>query len=332
MLVARRDPPFESAAKDHVAIHAPPRSSRVLHGFQLIGSFLAIPIGLASAYSIYHTNFTTEARCETLRSNIVSMLDKNADPAALRMLVRRDVVTFESNCGSVDPDAVAAFRKLLAGSQVAAPQAKPEAKPEAKSAAKPQAAAPEPVRQQAQQPLPVKKPAAAEAKPAQPETTKSVRRESDVKPVRRDVEARPVAREPVQEKVDGDAAWLEAVRGALVHAPEGTAAKADNPRQPAPAPKPLGELRAPAAPVAAPSVAPSAGAPLVPSAAPALAPAASVAATPPAATEIDHPVPPASIPDGAPPVTASVPADKPERSRIKALIADIPLLGRMVDR
>lgn len=330
MLVARRDPPFDSGAHEHssaASSHGTPRSSRVLHGLQLIGSFLAIPIGLASAYSIYHTNFTTEARCETLRSNIVSMLDKNADPAALRMLVRRDVGAFESGCASVDPDAVAAFRKLLTSGSAVAPQ--PKAAMQAVAQPQP---APETIRQQTAKPPTEKKPAAAEAKPSQPDNVKPARRETEAKPVRRDVETKPVmreanreeksvARETVREDVQSDAAWLEAVRGALVHAPASVTEKEGVARQPAAPPKALGELR------------PSASAPVPPATtAPMLAPAAPVAVNPPPATENEHPVPPGSIPDSAEQVTASVPAEKPERSRIKELISDIPLLGRMVDR
>ena len=123
MLVARRDPPFYSGAHDvsplpghglHAAHMAPPQS-RFMTALQVIGSVLAIPVGLASGYSIYHANFSTEARCQGLRANIVSMLDKSADASTLRMLVRRDVSTFERSCGSTDPNAVAAFKTLLAG-------------------------------------------------------------------------------------------------------------------------------------------------------------------------------------------------------------------------
>jgi hypothetical protein len=329
MLVAKRDPPFDGAVHEHLSAHSARRSGRMLHGLQLIGSFLAIPVGLASAYSIYHTNFTIEARCETLRSNIVSMLDKNADPAALRMLVRRDVAAFENGCASVDPDAVAAFRKLLTGGAIASPSPKAALQ----AVAQPQPA-PESIRQQAAKPVPEKKPAKAEAKPAQAETAKPQRRETEARPVRRDIETKPVVRDAVREQPDSDAAWLEAVRSALVHAPAAPAADNESDtRQPAPPPKPLGQLRAPAA--AAAAAAPAAPAPAPAAAAPMLAPAMSVVAKPAPATEINHPVPPASIPDSAPQMTASVPAerpDKPERSRIKALIADIPLLGRMVDR
>lgn len=126
MLAARRDPPFHSSAQDlpylsagH-ATHAP-HAARFMTALQMIGSLLAIPVGLASGYSIYHANFSAEARCQGLRANIVSMLDKSADAATLRTLVRRDVASFEANCGAVDPDAVAAFRTLLAAGRAVQP-------------------------------------------------------------------------------------------------------------------------------------------------------------------------------------------------------------------
>ncbi len=119
MLVARRDPPFHSGA--HEASHASglhlghaAHPTRFMTALQVIGSLLAIPVGLASAYSIYHANFSAEAQCQSLRGNIIAMLDKSADASTLRMLVRRDVEVFETTCGAVDPDAVAAFKMLLA--------------------------------------------------------------------------------------------------------------------------------------------------------------------------------------------------------------------------
>jgi hypothetical protein len=311
---------------------------------QVIGSLLAIPVGLASAYSIYQTNFTIDARCETLRTNIVSMLDKSADPAALRMLVRRDVVSFENTCGSVDPDAVAAFQRLLAVGQAAKPQAKPVTQAERQ---------PQPTSETARQqiatpPLPAKKPvAAADAKPTQQDADKTQRHEADVKATRRDVEVKPIARdveakparapetkpavrEAVREQPRSDTEWLDAVRGALVHAPAAPAEKNAGPavqienvaRQSAPPPRALGELRSPATPASEAAVV----------AAPELAPATPVAAAPAPTADTAHPVPPGSIPEDAPEMTAGLPAEKPAPSRIKALIADIPLLGRIVDR
>src|SRR5512141_2408464 len=116
MLVARRDPPLHSGAADDLRAYGHPvrHTSRFMTVAQVISTLVAIPVGLASVYSIYRSNFTAEARCETLRGSIISMLDKSTDASTLRMLVRRDVVTFETSCGAVDPDAVKAFKALLA--------------------------------------------------------------------------------------------------------------------------------------------------------------------------------------------------------------------------
>jgi hypothetical protein len=125
MLTATRDPSLQNGAVQPVGLGF----SRLMIGLQVAGGLLAIPAGLASAWSIYHANFSTEARCQSLRANIVSMLDKSADATTLRMLIGRDVATFEQSCGAVDPDAVAAFKTLLAGDKSApAAAAKPPAR------------------------------------------------------------------------------------------------------------------------------------------------------------------------------------------------------------
>ena len=130
MLVARRDPPFHVDAKDAAPpnphVYPPPRASRtarVVTAMQLIGSLLAVPIGIASAYSFYRANFAPETTCQNLRSGIISLLDKSMDASTRRMLVRRDVEEFEKNCGAVDPDATAAFKSLLAAEKTVAPAA-----------------------------------------------------------------------------------------------------------------------------------------------------------------------------------------------------------------
>ncbi len=116
--------------------HGVPRSrlSRFTGAVQLLGSLIGIPIGLVSAYSIYHSNFSVEASCQSLRANIIGMLDKKADAATLRALVRRDVVSFERDCAAVDTDAVTAFKTLLAEPVPAKPA--PVKAAEAKLAAK----------------------------------------------------------------------------------------------------------------------------------------------------------------------------------------------------
>ena len=46
---------------------------------QIVGSLLAVPLGLASGYSMYKANFAVDTTCQNLRANIVAMLDKNVD-------------------------------------------------------------------------------------------------------------------------------------------------------------------------------------------------------------------------------------------------------------
>ena len=121
MLVARRDPFHPGAQHDpHSDFDSAPRPARAprlmrtMSALQMIGTLLAIPLGLGSAYTMYRANFSVEASCQSLRANIVSMLDKSVDARTRHMLVHRDVVTFEQSCGGVDPDATAAFKALSA--------------------------------------------------------------------------------------------------------------------------------------------------------------------------------------------------------------------------
>ena len=200
MLVARRDP-FHPGAHDaassqgaDVAGRAAPRLARTVNMLQVVGSLLAIPVGLASGYSIYRANFSVETTCQSLRANIVSMIDKSVDAGTRRMLVRRDVESFEQTCGAIDPDATAAFKALLAADKPAAPIAAPVARRvEAPPKELVRKADPPP---QATAKLPAAPPAAAAAEP--------VRRDPAV----------------------SDAQWLDAVRQALVaHGAEPPAAE-----------------------------------------------------------------------------------------------------------
>lgn len=203
MLSAQRDPipghgtpDGSSAPRPSVGPHQSantPAFTRFIAGVQILATMLAIPVGLASGYSIYRANFSPEAKCGTLRANIISMLDKNADASTLRLLVRRDVATFERSCASVDPDAVAAFKALLvkpAPVAVAAPN-------EAKRAP---AARPEPAKRVVAKTAIANKTASPKAAPAKPAHS------------------------------NADADWLAEVRRALVkHGPVTHAVAADAP-------------------------------------------------------------------------------------------------------
>jgi len=323
MLVAKRDP-FHSGAND-VSISrgagAAPRFARAISALQIAGTLLAVPVGLGSAYSMYRANFSVEATCQSLRANIVAMLDRSVDTNARHMLVRRDVETFERTCGKVDPDATAAFKTLLAADKKSPPIVAPVA-----IAAPPRTEAkPEAVARKAESRL--------DATIKQPGTsTPSVA-----------VEAKPVQRDTTTT----DAIWMAAVRQALMkdalvtHGHDPAQASVAAPTTVATAPpaaaqaaqagqvvapmsldkRTLGELRTAPVSLAAPA----------PISAPALPPPASVASAPAPQADDGHPVPPGAIPDVVPANTGTA-EDHSNRSRLGALIAQIPFVGRAFER
>jgi hypothetical protein len=184
MLVAKRDPLYPGARdnshSDFAAVRDAPRAprlARTLGALQMIGTLLAIPLGIGSAYTMYRANFSVESTCQNLRANIVSMLDKSVDASTRHMLVRKDVVSFEQTCSGVDPDATAAFKALLASEQAAPP------------------------------------PAHAEAKPVE-EKPQDIVRKTDSK-LERHEEVAAQAKQAERDATLTDAAWLAVVRGAL---------------------------------------------------------------------------------------------------------------------
>ena len=292
MLVARRDPISDDGAQHRSQPQA--RLTRAVGLLQVTGTLLGIPVALVSAYSVYHSNFSTEAVCQGLRTNIVSVLDKSADASTVRALVRRDVAAFEQNCGAVDPDAVAAFKSLLTAKAAPPPAAK-VAPPPVKNAASESVHRPEPVKQ------PAAKPAVAESEPA--------RHGAEV----------------------SDANWLAAVRGALVtHDPmPAPPVHTAVPAVPAAVPSEPAPSEARGAPI---NLAPSAPELASVPAAPALPPAASVAAAPAPKADSSHPVPPGSIPEAAPPVSEATAQTEPRsRSRWRALLTHVPGLNRVME-
>jgi hypothetical protein len=308
MLVARRDP-FHPDAHDAAssqgadgAGRAAPRLARTVNMLQVVGSLLAIPVGLASGYSIYRANFSVDTTCQTLRANIVSMIDKSVDAGTRRMLVRRDVEKFEQSCGAIDPDATAAFKALLAADKAPGPTAT--------------MAAPAPQRTEAQPKPAVRKietrPQVAAKAPAEAWPTPAA------EPVRHDPEV-------------SDAQWVDAVRQALLtHGKEGrpTADVATAPVAAVPAPQPAKQEAA--LPPPAPAVAAPVSAPLAAPVAPALPPAATIATPGVAQADPDHPVPPAAIPESASPTDAAKPNEQ-GHPRIRGWIAKIPLMGNVIN-
>jgi hypothetical protein len=297
MLVARRDP-FHPAAHDAAYSHkanaagrGAPRLARTVNMLQVVGSLLAIPVGLASAYSIYRANFSVETTCQSLRSDIISMIDKRVDASTRRILARRDVEKFEQSCGAIDPDATAAFKDLLAADKPAAPVVRLA-----------DAAPAEPVRKADPPPQVIAKLPAAWPRAAAAE------------PVRRD-------------RGVSDTQWLDAVRQALLtHGAEPPRANAA-PAPVAPAASSLASRpsqRGAVAPVYASAVAAPAQEPIALPIAPALPFAASVAMRPALQADAGHPVPPAAIPD---PAYAAAAEPVEHRSLIGRWVARVPLLG-----
>src|SRR6185312_5335515 len=279
MLVARRDP-FHPGAHDnsHAKFDAgphpvrPPGIVRTFSVLQMIGTLLAIPVGIGSGYSIYRANFSVETTCQNLRGNIVSMLDKSVDARTRHMLVRRDVESFEQTCGSIDPDATAAFKALLASDRVPVARPRVEPKPAETKAADVKSVDFKP----------------AEAKPAE-EKPKEVARKAEA-PEAVAAKAKPAEAKPAERDASlSDAAWLAAVRTAMTSSD--TSASEIAPAKQSARPVPLSAPAAVAAPQAArealakpdlraslPPAAPVASAP--PAAAPALPPPETIATVP----------------------------------------------------
>jgi hypothetical protein len=309
---------------------------------QILGTVMAIPAAIGSAYSMYRTNFSADATCHSLRANIIQILDKSVDASARHMLVRRDVEAFEQRCGDVDPDAAAAFKTLLAADKGKAP------------AVQPVVAQSKPVERKIEPKIDTKTEAKAEPK-AEPktETKTQPRQEAAKQPAAKSAVAAvaPVQRDPAT----SDAAWLEAVRGALVnHVPEAApaeavaapAANAKAVEAKAADTKPIETKAAVAAPVLRPAV-PDIQPPMpqsawsAPVAEPAPTPAVAGALPPPAVVanapapqaqtaqaDDGHPVPPGAIPDAPP--TDITPVEN--GSRIGALISHIPFVGGALSR
>lgn len=306
MLVARRDPPFHMDARDtasapfHPGAKAP-RVVRFVTVVQMIGSLLAVPVGIGSAYTFYRANFSPETTCQSLRSGIIAMLDKGVDAATRRILVRRDIETFEKACATVDPEATAAFKMLLAAEKSVTPvAAAPKVQPN-------ESAAKEPVRK------------------TEPRTQAAPKQAVTNAPA-------PATQTVHRETVVSDTQWLDAVRQALVthqeHQRPVDSAKART--LPAPVVRPAQRETEATAPAVTSS--PAAALP----AAPALPPAIAVIPPPvkPEAAQKqnpDHPVPPESIPDSAQAAADEAKVEEPGRSRIGKWISAIPLLGPVVD-
>jgi hypothetical protein len=347
MLVASRDP-FHGSHDVPAAPSAGGRLARTMSLLQVLGTVLAIPVGIGSAYTMYKSNFTAEASCQALRANIIQILDKGVDAGARHMLVRRDVEAFEKTCGGVDPDAVAAFKGLLAvdKTSVAAIPRRVDVQPKAADVKPSEAKAAE------SKPVERKIETKADAKP-------EVKTEPRQDAIAKQLAAKPAAPAapvaavavavPPRDAVKSDTEWLDAVRGALKAPPADTEPAAETKveikeveAKPTEA-KPVEAKNAIAAPLVRQAVreAPPMSIenvrtpPLATVVAPTLPPPSAVGSVPePREPRFEtvradgHPVPPGAIPD-APPTDITPPE---ERSRIGQLISHIPFANRLLDK
>lgn len=313
MLVARRDPPFHGDAGDAASLNLtsprakPPRVARFVTAIQMIGSLLAVPVAVGSAYTFYRANFSPETTCQNLRGGIVAMLDKGVDASTRRILVRRDVETFEKTCAGVDPEAPAAFKALLAAEKSPPPVA---------------AAAPAP-KAQANDSAPKEAVRKAEPKPQAPPKQAATNTQA------------PAAQNARRDSSESDTQWLDAVRQALVtHQPESRPVEASKARQmPQPSARPAQREAEPSAP---PATAPTATATPAPAVAPVLPPPVAIAPAPAQKNAVqtqdpDRPIPPESIPSSETVAVTETKTDETGRSRIGKWISAIPLLGTVVD-
>jgi hypothetical protein len=332
MLVANREP-FHSGAHDaRPSRGLGARLGRAMGAVQIIGTLLAIPVGIGSAVTMYRANFSSESTCQTLRGNIVAMLDKSVDATTRHMLVRRDVEAFESSCRTVDPDATAA-----ASATPPPPPAPVASAPVRRIETKPEVA----VRKTEPLALPAPKETAVKEPTAKPSAAAT-----EAAAVQRDV---------------SDVIWVDAVRRALgapapdaapvavketAVVPQQPAAEAAKPVAVAPMPvaappvmretHPAVEAKTPAVEARPQAVEPKAPADaLAPppaetqAMAPALPPAAPLSIVPQPPAEDGHPVPPEAIPDTVPPVEK---AEVHTKSRLGAFASRIPLVGWAFDK
>jgi hypothetical protein len=309
MLVATRDPLQHPLPRDEPRLRS--RIGRMMGALQLIGTVLGIPVGLASAYSIYHANFSVDVSCQNLRVNIVSIIDKQIDPTARRMLVRRDVEKFEESCGGFDPDAEAAFKVLLA------------------SDAPPSGSASSPAKQQTE---PATKSVSSKGEAhTTPEGKQAVSTASVTAGVKNGVATRDTA---------ADARWLEAVRGALTsRSAERSAAAvaplsrpAEVPRVPEPS-RPINQVYPQVYPTSNEKPIAAGAVPVMPpaeavsgtSAVPTLPPAESVATTAAQPGDADHPLPPR-------PILKSTSGDKGDAAEKHSWFSQIPFVGTILEQ
>jgi len=80
---------------------------------QITGAALGVPAAAAGTFAAYQSYFSTDVTCHKLRSDIVSIMEKNVAPETKRSLLKKDVTEFDTLCGDADPEARIIFQAAI---------------------------------------------------------------------------------------------------------------------------------------------------------------------------------------------------------------------------
>jgi len=106
---------------------------RFVTTLQFLGAALGIPAAAAGSYTAYQNYFSSDATCQRLRTNIVTIMERRVSAETKRTLLRKDVAEFDKTCGDGDPDARTVFQAALQENEPRA--AKPPSGPAARTSA-----------------------------------------------------------------------------------------------------------------------------------------------------------------------------------------------------
>jgi hypothetical protein len=81
---------------------------------QFLAALVAIPVALAGAYTFYQGQISVEGVCDSLRSKMIGVIDRNVPAEVKFALLHRDAEMFEKKCAGVDPDTLTIFQVTIA--------------------------------------------------------------------------------------------------------------------------------------------------------------------------------------------------------------------------
>ena len=84
---------------------------------QLTAALIAIPVGLAAAFSFYHNQISAEGVCDNLRGSLLGIIDRNVPADVKYASMHRDFEHFEKKCARLDPDVHSVFVAAMSSLQ-----------------------------------------------------------------------------------------------------------------------------------------------------------------------------------------------------------------------